>query len=1034
MFEFRPRRIPVALLLLSATPLAAIQPDEAAAPPRLARAYEAPELAVEPTLDERGDLRSAPRPELAAFARDFGDDWIVRWDLRSDRPHLLQGSGVAIVPGKGNGLLPADLGLTQGAPVTLDVVAGRLRDFVAAYPELLGVEGFDLRLDRSRSTAFGVGDTHWFVEFAQYHHGVPVEGANVFFRLSHGNLVQFGADRVAPVELDTQPALDRDAALAAALRELQFPATARLAEILDAGSLRIFPISPQDESPAERFAGIAGAGYAHELVWKFVFRLPGEATTYQVLFDAQRNQVLEVRDLNDYTAATVSGGVFPTTNTDPETVVNFPFATLSNSTTKTTDAAGVYDYSGGTATISLNGKYFQMSDACGAISLSNSTDGNLALGTSAGTDCTTPGVGGAGNTHASRSGFYHLTKINRKAATFFPALAWLGTKVTANMNINQTCNAFWNGSTLNFYRSGNGCSNTGEIAAVFLHEWGHGMDTNTGGAASENGSGEAVGDTFAFLETRDGCIGQNFQPASNCHNCTSCTGVRDVSDFDISGPALIAKPANVTDNGSINCDRFLTTGGAVNCPYRQSGGIGAAYQGPMGYEGHCESVIASSANWDLAQMLIAQYGTEPGWAAMDKIWYGSLTPSKSAYRVTSGGTCNPSAAVDGCAATNWYTAFLPADDDDGNLANGTPNACRIWDAFSAHGIACGTRPVCSTTCATPATADAGIDAPICLGPGVLLGTAALPGHTYSWSPGGETTAQIFVTPTATTTYTVTATTACDQKSDSVTITVLGPFATAGAGNDATVCRGSGVLLGTPALPDHSYSWSPGGATTAQPFVTPQATTTYTVTATTGCNEASDSVTITVLGPLPTANAGNDVTICEGQSTILGTPALPEHTYIWSPGGATTAQVQVSPTIDTTYTVSASTTCTTADDSVNVFVDHVPAAPTLTGPTDGAVDLAPPVQLAWTGAPGSSTYLVEIATDSGFANVVQSQNVAATSATFGGFAPIEYFWRVTPTGTCGAGNASATFSFTVDNVIFIDGFGTGDTAAWSATVP
>jgi trimeric autotransporter adhesin len=51
--------------------------------------------------------------------------------------------------------------------------------------------------------------------------------------------------------------------------------------------------------------------------------------------------------------------------------------------------------------------------------------------------------------------------------------------------------------------------------------------------------------------------------------------------------------------------------------------------------------------------------------------------------------------VDGCAASNWYTVFLPADDDDGNLANGTPNACRIWDAFNAHGIACGVRPTCT---------------------------------------------------------------------------------------------------------------------------------------------------------------------------------------------------------------------------------------------------------------------------------------------------------------------------------------------------
>ena len=44
---------------------------------------------------------------------------------------------------------------------------------------------------------------------------------------------------------------------------------------------------------------------------------------------------------------------------------------------------------------------------------------------------------------------------------------------------------------------------------------------------------------------------------------------------------------------------------------------------------------------------------------------------------------------------NGVLVYLPADDDDGNLANGTPNACRIWDAFNAHGIACGTRPTCT---------------------------------------------------------------------------------------------------------------------------------------------------------------------------------------------------------------------------------------------------------------------------------------------------------------------------------------------------
>jgi hypothetical protein len=115
----------------------------------------------------------------------------------------------------------------------------------------------------------------------------------------------------------------------------------------------------------------------------------------------------------------------------------------------------------------------------------------------------------------------------------------------------------------------------------------------------------------------------------------------------------------------------------------------------MGYEGHCESYIASTANWDLARFLVARWGDDAGWAKMEALWYKSLTPSKSAYQVASGGKCNPKAKVNGCGSSNWYTVLLAADDDDGDLSNGTPNGCRIWDAFKAHGIACGARPACT---------------------------------------------------------------------------------------------------------------------------------------------------------------------------------------------------------------------------------------------------------------------------------------------------------------------------------------------------
>ncbi len=63
--------------------------------------------------------------------------------------------------------------------------------------------------------------------FQQFHRGVPVEGANVFFRINNGNIVQFGADRVADVRTNPTPKIDRVAALASILRAVNF----RVAEI-----------------------------------------------------------------------------------------------------------------------------------------------------------------------------------------------------------------------------------------------------------------------------------------------------------------------------------------------------------------------------------------------------------------------------------------------------------------------------------------------------------------------------------------------------------------------------------------------------------------------------------------------------------------------------------------------------------------------------------------------------------------------------------------------------------------------------------
>ncbi len=691
--SFLPQSLLLTMLLVPGLALALVPPEEsnrqAGATALLTGGFGTPLLEVQPSLEiqARGSQKSLANPALQRFFAFQSDEWEVRWDKRAERPNLIQGVGIPLLPGRGNKLALSDLKLAHaGGPTVADVEA-KVRAFLADFPELLNVSGFDLRLDARSTVNAGDDKQLWSVELQQFHRGVPVEGAKVFFRINNGNIVQLGAERVAEVRTGAKPRIDRAAALAAVVHALGFQVD-EIRQITNPGTLKFVPALTAGEQPAETYKGAAGGGYRHLLVWEVEFRRAGDPVTWQAKVDARSGQILSIVDANDYVAAQVSGGIYPVTNSDPEVVRPLPFTNVTNGSAKVTDAAGNYDYSGGTATATLNGKYIKMVDTCGAISLADSSTGNLAFGSSGGTDCTTPGSGGAGNTHAARTGYYHLTNINRKAASFLAGNAWLNGTLTANMNVNSTCNAFWDGSTVNFYRSGGGCSNTGEIAAVFLHEWGHGMDTNSGGASSDKGTGEAVGDTFAFLETKDACIGKNFQPGVACANCNAtCTGVRDLASFATGGSHTIAKPSTVADNAGINCDRY-------SCPYYQFVFIGA-YQGPMGYEGHCESYIASSANWDLAQQLVARWGTTTGWAKMDAIWYKSLTPSKSAYQVASGGKCNPAATVNGCGATNWYTVYLAADDDDGNLANGTPNACRIWDAFTAHGIACGARPTCT---------------------------------------------------------------------------------------------------------------------------------------------------------------------------------------------------------------------------------------------------------------------------------------------------------------------------------------------------
>jgi gliding motility-associated-like protein len=224
------------------------------------------------------------------------------------------------------------------------------------------------------------------------------------------------------------------------------------------------------------------------------------------------------------------------------------------------------------------------------------------------------------------------------------------------------------------------------------------------------------------------------------------------------------------------------------------------------------------------------------------------------------------------------------------------------------------------------------NSPVC--EGTTLSLTANGGSTYQWQGpnnynGSGSPANISnVTLAAAGKYVVTATSnGCTQK-DSVIVSIK-PKPAANAGADVNICEGNSVTLN--ASGGDTYSWQPStglsATNIANPVASPIDSTAYVVTVTdniSGCS-ASDTVLINVARK-PTANAGPDKTMIQGDQVILGGNATGEPiNYFWTPdvfmNNANSLQPVVSPPHDTTYTLHVESTvgCGVATDEVFVKV-------------------------------------------------------------------------------------------------------------------
>lgn len=194
------------------------------------------------------------------------------------------------------------------------------------------------------------------------------------------------------------------------------------------------------------------------------------------------------------------------------------------------------------------------------------------------------------------------------------------------------------------------------------------------------------------------------------------------------------------------------------------------------------------------------------------------------------------------------------------------------------------------------------------------------GYSYSWSPGGASTASISGIGAGTYTVLVQAPDMCPLQRTATVVNDAGNITATETHEDVTCngsADGSAVVVATGGSGNFTYVWTPGGSTTAA--VNGLGPGTYSC-AIEDDNDCATEIEVVITEPAPVVViALPDPTICAGASTTLSASATggtAGYVYEWSPEGPT-----VTPEGTTTYTVQATDAngCVSTPDEVVVTV-------------------------------------------------------------------------------------------------------------------
>ncbi len=538
---------------------------------------------------------STADPEVrASIERQLGGLWSVHsWNRHARSPHYVIGSGADVAP--------ALFDRSDAESAALAVLSSNA--------SALRLDPQQLRLDQVVE-AEDKSSAH----FQQTYEGLDVVGgrAHATF-MNTGRVFVMGSDFYPIENLEVTPAISNADAERLAIDALPHAERSVSSKAGEETGLFVLPYPTSADT------------FDPRLVWKVTVETDGRSGVFHTYLDAASGEILW--RYNGVHYAFYEGGVEArvqhTTwcNAETNQALKYAEVTIPGLGTTTSNGNGNWSIEGADvgfreANTQFRGPFVDVNRATGG------PDAFIL-------DFVLPGFptalswSDANSRQDERDVFDAVADLHDFFESIDPGFGFANSRVNANVGVSGECNAFWNGSSINFYNAsangcgGGGCANTGEIQSVIHHEYGHGVQDHVVGGSGNEGIHEGNADILANFMTDESIIGRGF-----ClNNCSG--GIRNSSN-------------------------------SFQYPEDLTGGV------------HADGRIIAGVLWNARQNLVSSLGAAAGKEQAAILWHWGRKLEQ------------PGNQPDQC-----LSMFI-ADDDNGDIFDGTPHFDAICAAVTAH--------------------------------------------------------------------------------------------------------------------------------------------------------------------------------------------------------------------------------------------------------------------------------------------------------------------------------------------------------------